>query len=128
LDLLPDDRKNAIIVPVSHEDTARTELEKTVRRLLEDATASVRQSVAKDDNPLETYVQTSSNTEKTAHDFRVSLNIIIGFTELMLDGVMGKINKEQRSSLNDILSNSKRLLGLSDGILQRLEKISVKND
>ena len=125
---MPDDRKNAIIVPVSHEDTARTELEKTVRRLLEDATASVRQSVAKDDNPLETYVQTSSNTEKTAHDFRVSLNIIIGFTELMLDGVMGKINKEQRSSLNDILSNSKRLLGLSDGILQRLEKISVKND
>jgi signal transduction histidine kinase len=61
------------------------------------------------------------NSEKTAHDFRASLNIIIGFTELMLDEVPGKINEEQRRSLNDILDNSQRLLALADDIVKRLE-------
>ncbi len=47
-----------------------------------------------------------------SHDFRTPLNIIIGFTELMLDEVPGKINEEQRRSLNDILNSAKRLLEL----------------
>ncbi|MCK4863532.1 MAG: hypothetical protein KAS25_04500 [Dehalococcoidales bacterium] len=49
---------------------------------------------------------------KMSHDFRTPLNIIIGFTELMLDEVPGKINEEQRRSLNDILDSAKRLLDL----------------
>lgn len=49
---------------------------------------------------------------KMSHDFRTPLNIIIGFTELMLDEVPGKINEEQRRSLNDILNSAKRLLEL----------------
>jgi len=47
-----------------------------------------------------------------SHEFRTPLNIIIGFTELMLDEVPGKINEEQRHSLNDILESAKRLLEL----------------
>jgi signal transduction histidine kinase len=47
-----------------------------------------------------------------SHDFRTPLNIIIGFTELMLDEVPGKINEEQRRSLNDIMDSAKRLLEL----------------
>jgi signal transduction histidine kinase len=54
--------------------------------------------------------------EKTAHDFRSSLGIIIGFSELMLDEVMGKINREQRRSLQDILKNGQHLLDLVDNI------------
>ena len=50
--------------------------------------------------------------EKMSHDFRAPLNIIIGFTELLLDEVPGKINDEQRRSLNDILNGSRRLLSL----------------
>ena len=50
--------------------------------------------------------------EKVIHDFRSSLNIIIGYSELMLDEVMGKMNKEQRASLEDILSSSVGLLDL----------------
>ena len=49
---------------------------------------------------------------KMSHDFRTPLNIIIGFTELMLDEVPGKINEEQKRSLNDILASAKRLLEL----------------
>jgi signal transduction histidine kinase len=47
-----------------------------------------------------------------SHDFRSPLNIIIGFTELLLDEVPGKINDEQRRSLKDIKAASERLLDL----------------
>lgn len=50
--------------------------------------------------------------EKLSHEFRTPLNIIIGFTELMLDEVPGKINEQQRLSLNDILNSARRLLEL----------------
>jgi signal transduction histidine kinase len=46
------------------------------------------------------------------HEFRKLLNIIIGFTELLLDKAPGKINEEQRRSLNDILDSGRRLLDL----------------
>jgi len=49
---------------------------------------------------------------KIAHDFRASLNIIIGYAALMQDEVPGKINEEQRRSLADILKYSKRMLDL----------------
>lgn len=71
--------------------------------------------------------ESSGDIEKTAHDFRASLNIIIGFTELMLGEVTGKINAEQRRSLNDILNSGKRLLDLSDDIIKRLETESENN-
>jgi signal transduction histidine kinase len=50
--------------------------------------------------------------EKMSHDFRTPLNIIIGFTELLLDEVPGKINAEQRRGLDDILRSGQRLLQL----------------
>jgi hypothetical protein len=109
---------------MSYEETARVELENTVRKLLERPPGSGRQTAIKGDDRTETGVKNPYNVEKTAHDFRASLNIIIGFTELMLDEATGKINKEQRRSLNDILSNGKRLLDLSDDIVKRLEAAS----
>ena len=107
---------------MSHEDIARIELENTVKRLLEGASRTKRQVVISDDSP-EANVQSPGNLEKTAHDFRASLNIVIGFTELMLDEVTGKINKEQRRSLNDIFNNGKRLQRLSEEIIKRLENV-----
>jgi signal transduction histidine kinase len=57
--------------------------------------------------------------EKISHDFRTPLNIIIGFTELLLDEVPGKINDEQRSSLNDILNSGQRILSLLHDYLEQ---------
>lgn len=54
--------------------------------------------------------------EQLSHDFRSPLNIIIGFTELLLDEIPGKINDEQRRSLNDILNSGRRLLSLTDKV------------
>jgi His Kinase A (phospho-acceptor) domain len=64
--------------------------------------------------------------DKINHDFRASLNIIIGFAELLLNEVPGKINDEQRCSLNDILNNGKRLLHLGDAIIEQYESGPVK--
>ncbi|MBA7482134.1 Non-motile and phage-resistance protein [subsurface metagenome] len=57
-----------------------------------------------------------------SHELRTPLHIIIGFSELMLDGVVGKVNKEQRQCLNDIWGGGQHLLGLIDDILD-LSKI-----
>jgi len=64
---------------------------------------------------------TQAKTEllaKLSHEFRKTLNVIIGFTELMLDEKPGKINEDQRASLNDVLSGSKRLLYLINSYLE----------
>ena len=57
-----------------------------------------------------------------SHDLRTPLNVIIGFSELMMDEVPGKIKKEQRQCLNDILDSSQQLLSLINDILD-LSKI-----
>jgi signal transduction histidine kinase len=54
-----------------------------------------------------------------SHEMRTSLNIIIGFAELMLDEVPGNINEEQRQSLTDILNSGRRLLELIQNNLER---------
>ena len=58
---------------------------------------------------------------KLSHEFRATLNIIIGFTELMLDEVHGAINEDQRRALEDILASSKRMLKLVNQYLEEPE-------
>jgi signal transduction histidine kinase len=54
--------------------------------------------------------------EEISHDFRTPLNVIIGFSELLLDESPGKINDEQRLALKDILNGGYRLLNLVNEI------------
>ena len=53
----------------------------------------------------------------TSHELRTPLNIIIGFSELLADEVPGKVNKEQRQCLSDILGSSQYLLNLINEVL-----------
>jgi len=57
-----------------------------------------------------------------SHELRTPLHVIIGFSELMVDGVAGKVNKEQRQCLGDIWGGGQHLLGLINDILD-LSKI-----
>ncbi len=52
-----------------------------------------------------------------SHELRTPLNVIIGFSELMVDEVPGKINEEQRQCLTDVLTSSRHLLNLINGVL-----------
>lgn len=62
--------------------------------------------------------------DKTIHDFRSSLNIIMGYSELMLDGVLGNMTKEQRDGLRDILTNTQQMLDLVEDIALWKSEIS----
>ena len=52
-----------------------------------------------------------------SHELRTPLNSIIGYTKLMLDGLEGEINDEQKKDLQTVYSNGKHLLELINGVL-----------
>lgn len=52
-----------------------------------------------------------------SHELRTPMNAIIGFSEILRDGLSGNLNEMQKDHLNDILSSSRRLLGLVLNIL-----------
>lgn len=57
-----------------------------------------------------------------SHELRTPLNSIIGFTGIILKGMTGEINKEQRKQLSMVYRSAKHLLSLINGILD-LSKI-----
>jgi len=63
-----------------------------------------------------------------SHELRTPLVSIIGFNDLLLDGVAGKLSEEQADALKKIGNNSKKLLELINAILEfsRLEAESVE--
>lgn len=59
-----------------------------------------------------------------SHELRTPLNSIIGFSAILLDGMAGELNAEQRHQLGMILSSGKHLLTIVSDLLD-LEKIMV---
>jgi PAS domain S-box-containing protein len=52
-----------------------------------------------------------------SHELRTPLNSIIGFTGMILQGLTGEINEEQRKQLSMVYGSAKHLLGLINDIL-----------
>lgn len=52
-----------------------------------------------------------------SHELRTPLTAIIGFSEILLENVMGDLNKEQKESLEEVLRNAENLLHLINSIL-----------
>jgi len=52
------------------------------------------------------------------HELRTPLNSVIGFSELLHDGVAGPLNARQAGFVADILASGKQLLALVEGILE----------
>jgi two-component system, sensor histidine kinase and response regulator len=52
-----------------------------------------------------------------SHELRTPLNSIIGFSEIMLDGITGEMNEEQRTQLGIIHRSGQQLLGLISDVL-----------
>ncbi len=59
-----------------------------------------------------------------SHELRTPLNAVIGFSDLMMDEVPGKINDEQRECLGDILGSGQHLLNLINDVLD-LSKVEA---
>lgn len=52
-----------------------------------------------------------------SHELRTPLTAIIGFSELLLEGVMGDLSEEQQESLREVLNNGANLLSLINNLL-----------
>lgn len=59
-----------------------------------------------------------------SHELRTPLTAIIGFSELLMEEVLGNLNQDQRESLLEVLSNAENLLQLINGLLD-LAKIEA---
>ncbi len=59
-----------------------------------------------------------------SHELRTPLNSIIGFTGIILQGMVGELNDEQRKQLNMVSGSAKHLLGLINDILD-ISKIAA---
>ncbi len=52
-----------------------------------------------------------------SHELRTPMNAIIGYTDLLLDGVDGPINEDQEKSLKKVAANARHLLQLINDVL-----------
>jgi len=59
-----------------------------------------------------------------SHELRTPLNAVIGFSEVLAQGIFGEVNEKQQEYLEDILSSGKHLLSLINDILD-LSKIEA---
>ncbi len=59
-----------------------------------------------------------------SHELRTPMNSIIGYTQLLLDGVDGPINEDQKESMEKVERNAEHLLSLINDILD-LSKIEA---
>jgi two-component system sensor histidine kinase/response regulator len=103
---------------------AEQELEEKNKQLM-----SQQQELMEKTKEVEAASQAKSDfLANMSHELRTPLNVIIGFSELMADGVPGEINSEQKQCLDDILSSSKHLLGLINDVLDlsKVESGKVK--
>ena len=115
------------IVLMAHSVYSRTGLSQESKRLAENLQSSNKLLLEANEELKKAIRARSRFMASMSHELRSPLNVIIGFSELMLDEVLGKINEEQRQGLNDILSSGKRLLKLIDDILELFTIESGKN-
>ena len=121
VNILPIGYKNAIIVHMADRTSTVSRAKRDNRRFTDNLQ---RHSKILFEANRELRRATRAKAEfatKLSHEFRAALNVIVGFTELMLDEVPGPINEQQKQSLNDILASSRRLLALVNEYLEQPE-------
>lgn len=65
-----------------------------------------------------------------SHELRTPLTAIIGFSELLMEGVMGDLSTEQKESLQEVLNNGADLLEMINSLLDlsKIESGKMKLD
>ncbi len=112
------------IINVVRDITERKHAEQELQERNEQLKAQ-REELVRKATELELVSQAKSEfLASMSHELRTPLSAVIGFSELMLDGIPGEINDEQRGCLNDILDSGRRLLSLINDILD-LSKVEA---
>lgn len=53
-----------------------------------------------------------------SHELRTPLNVIMGYSQMMKEGILGEVSSEQRRALEKVMTRSQDLLGMISEILQ----------
>jgi PAS domain S-box-containing protein len=129
----PDETISGVVIS-GRDITELMEAEEDLRQLNE----SLEERVTDRTRELSLAVEelTEANAAKTrflrsmSHELRTPLNSVIGFSSVMLDGLTGEVNDEQRRQLAMINNSGKHLLALINDILDlsRIEagKVEVR--
>jgi PAS domain S-box-containing protein len=56
-----------------------------------------------------------------SHDLRTPLNSILGYTEMLYEGVYGELEKEQQDVVGRVVANTRHMLGLVNNLLDRAQ-------
>lgn len=70
----------------------------------------------------------SAFLNNVSHELKTPMNSIIGYTDLLIDGVDGPVNEEQEKSLQKVASHSRHLLQLINSLLDvsKIESGEIK--
>jgi len=101
------------------ETAKQMKVEKAISRVLLEAKVAERtKELAQANIQLKEIDRLKSEFLATmSHELRTPLNSIIGFTGIILQGIAGEINEEQRKQLSMIYESAKHLLSLINDIL-----------
>jgi signal transduction histidine kinase len=96
------------------------------QRISEARAASEQQRLEAEEARREAQAASQAKSDFLAvmsHELRTPLNAILGFSSLMLDGITGPLNEQQRTQLTRVRGGGQHLLSLIDEILSlsRLE-------
>ena len=99
-------------------------MSRELHRLHEDQRAAARELTTLNEQLKRASMAKSEFLASMSHELRTPMNAILGFTELMLDGIYGEIPPSLKGPLTDVQVNGKHLLRLINEVLD-LSKIEA---
>jgi len=102
---------------IARDITSQMQTEKEIRKQSEEL-KKLNQELKKKNKELEEIGQLKSQfVSNVSHELRTPLNGVLGYAELLRDGIYGPVNDEQKKALQNIIFSGNHLLDLINEIL-----------
>lgn len=116
--------RQQLLNPLSQLNAQLTEANQELRLLVTDLTTEQERSAILNDELRTTSRYKTDFLATMSHELRTPLNSVVGYSELLLQGLYGDLNERQEDRIGKILRNGRDLLALINDILD-LSKIDA---